>query len=89
MNQSSLKLHVERSSTNAISVVIQVDQNVDDDWMFEVHGHKGEVEYLRTEPQEMILYEGASVVHGRPQKLNGQFYSNLFLHFRPAKGWII
>lgn len=31
-----------------------------------------------------LLYEGASVIHGRPYPLNGQFYSNVFIHFEPV-----
>jgi Ankyrin repeats (3 copies) len=31
-----------------------------------------------------LLYEGASVIHGRPYPLNGQFYANVFVHFEPV-----
>ena len=29
---------------------------------------------LFTEPQEMIIYESASVIHGRPRRLNGLLF---------------
>lgn len=31
-----------------------------------------------------MLYEGASVIHGRPYPLQGQTYANLFVHFEPV-----
>ena len=31
-----------------------------------------------------MIYEGASVIHGRPYALNGQIYSELQLHFEPV-----
>ncbi len=39
------------------------------------------------EPGEMVLYESARVLHGRMEPLNGDFYDNLFVHFRPKKKW--
>ena len=37
-------------------------------------------------PGEMVMYEGAVVPHGRPYPLNGDFYENLFVHYRPENG---
>jgi hypothetical protein len=39
------------------------------------------------QPGEMLLYESARLMHGRPQPLNGSGYSNLFVHYRPVAGW--
>jgi len=35
--------------------------------------------------QDLILYESASVVHGRPTKIRGERYANLFIHFSPSE----
>ena len=32
----------------------------------------------------MILYESASVPHGRQFPLEGEFYDNVFIHFVPT-----
>jgi len=86
-NNSYLLNHVDRSATHAISVIIQVDQKVDEDWMLEVIGHDGKTEHLKLSPKQMILYESASVIHGRPEKFKGDYYANVFAHFRPKHGW--
>ena len=38
-------------------------------------------------PGEMLLYESAALVHGRPYPLDGEAYANAFVHFRPESGW--
>eukprot|EP00008_Paramoeba_atlantica_P010164 CAMPEP_0201488686 /NCGR_PEP_ID=MMETSP0151_2-20130828/19322_1 /ASSEMBLY_ACC=CAM_ASM_000257 /TAXON_ID=200890 /ORGANISM="Paramoeba atlantica, Strain 621/1 / CCAP 1560/9" /LENGTH=358 /DNA_ID=CAMNT_0047874037 /DNA_START=31 /DNA_END=1107 /DNA_ORIENTATION=+ len=86
-NNSYLLNHVDRSATHAVSAIIQVDQKVDEDWMLEVLGHDEKVNHLTLSPAEMILYESASVVHGRPEKFQGDFYANTFVHFRPKNNW--
>ena len=35
---------------------------------------------------QVILYESASLPHGRPYPLNGEKFVNAFVHYRP-KGW--
>jgi prolyl 4-hydroxylase len=32
----------------------------------------------------MLFYEGASLRHGRPYPLQGSYYANIYLHYRPA-----
>jgi len=70
-------------------VIIQVDQKVNEDWMLEVIGHDGKTAQLPLKPQQMILYESATVIHGRPQPFNGYYYANVFVHFRPQNGWSV
>ena len=67
-----------------ISAIINVAQDVDDEWPLEVIGHDGVAVNVTLEPGEMILYESSSVIHGRPYPLNGRFYANLFLHLEPV-----
>ena len=35
----------------------------------------------------MLLYESAKAPHGRQYPLNGDYFDNLFVHYRPAKKW--
>ncbi|KAL3810428.1 hypothetical protein ACHAXA_005636 [Cyclostephanos tholiformis] len=81
-NGSILAPHVDRMPL-VISAVINVAQDVDEPWPLEVHGHDGRVHNLTMEVGDMILYEGHSVVHGRPYPLKGRYYANLFVHFEP------
>jgi len=81
---SILAPHVDRLPL-VLSAVINVAQGgMQDDWPLEVIGHDGVAVNLTLQPGEMIVYEGHSVIHGRPFPLNGSYYANLFLHFEPV-----
>ena len=32
----------------------------------------------------MVWYESARLVHGRPVRFRGNYYDNVFVHFKPA-----
>ena len=81
---SILVPHVDRLPL-VLSAVINVAQGgMQEDWPLEVIGHDGVAVNLTLQPGEMILYEGHSVIHGRPFPLNGSYYANLFVHFEPV-----
>jgi prolyl 4-hydroxylase len=66
-----------------ISAIINVAQDVTEDWPLEVIGHDGIAVNVTMAPGDMVLYESHSVIHGRPYPLQGLYYANLFLHFEP------
>ena len=39
---------------------------------------------LNLAPGEMVWYESARLLHGRPEPLAGDYYDNLFIHFSPT-----
>ena len=47
------------------SAIINVAQDVDEDWPLEVIGHNGKAYNVTMEPGDMILYESHSLIHGR------------------------
>mmetsp|Transcript_28390 Transcript_28390/g.41961 ORF Transcript_28390/g.41961 Transcript_28390/m.41961 type:complete len:473 (+) Transcript_28390:16-1434(+) len=77
-----LSPHVDRLPL-VTSCVLQVAQDVDEDWPLEVIGHDGKAVNITAHPGDMILYEGHSIIHGRPFRLKGRYYANIFLHFEP------
>ena len=74
--------HVDRIPL-VISAIINVAQDVEEAWPLEVIGHDGKALNITMLPGEMILYESASVIHGRPFPLRGRYYANVFVHFEP------
>ncbi|CAM9198984.1 unnamed protein product [Discosporangium mesarthrocarpum] len=86
---SVLATHVDRVETHVISAIINVAQEVDRDWVLFVRGHDGLDNEIIMEPGDMVLYESASVIHGRPTALEGDMFANLFLHYAPSTGWDI
>lgn len=67
-----------------LSAIINVDQEVEEDWVLEVIGHDGIARNVTIQPGEMILYESHSLIHGRPYPLVGSMYANAFLHMEPV-----
>ena len=37
---------------------------------------------------EMVFYESARMIHGRPHPYTGDRYAQLYAHFRPVAGWV-
>jgi hypothetical protein len=35
----------------------------------------------------MLFYESSKCFHGRPRRLNGSWYSSIFVHYYPKHGW--
>ena len=78
-----LATHVDRLPL-VTSAIINVDQDVEEDWPIEVVGHDGVAYNVTLKPGDMALYESHTVLHGRPFPLKGNFYANLFVHFIPV-----
>ncbi|CAN0449296.1 unnamed protein product [Ectocarpus sp. 8 AP-2014] len=34
-------------------------------------------------PRDLVLYESATCVHGRPSTFHGNYYANAFVHYKP------
>lgn len=81
-NNSILAPHVDRNPL-ILSAIIQVDQNVIEDWPLEIIGRDGYAKNITMKRGEMLLYESHSIVHGRPFPFVGKYYANLFIHFEP------
>jgi len=80
---SILTPHVDRKSLVS-SVIINVDQDVDEPWPLEVYGRDGKAVNVTLEPGELILYESHTLIHGRPFAFNGNYFANIFVHFEPV-----
>ena len=86
-NGSWLTSHVDRFNTHVISAIINLGQSVSEDWPLYIKDNDGEDHGVVLAPGEMVWYESARAVHGRPQPFRGEYYDNLFIHFSPAGGW--
>jgi len=83
---SMLVNHVDRQDTHLAIAVLQVSQEVDEGggWPLEIiHPHFPGVKEVYMQPGEMVLYEGARIHHGRPMRLKGNEFGNVFSHFSP------
>jgi prolyl 4-hydroxylase len=78
-----LATHVDRLPLVS-SAIVNVAQDVDEEWPIEVIGHDGRAHNITMEPGDMVLYESHSVLHGRPFALKGRYFANVFIHFEPT-----
>ena len=82
MRGAILENHTDRPSTHHASSIIVVDKQVDQDWSLDFQDHDGEWHKIYAEPGDMILYESAICKHGRPDPFEGDFYRNMFVHYK-------
>jgi len=84
---SILRMHVDTANTHVISAIINVDQDVDEPWRLLILDHEENEHWITMEPGDMVLYESAKMLHGRPEPMKGERYENIFLHYMPTSGW--
>ena len=68
------------------SGVSQLDQQVEQDWPVVICDHEGQAHSVALKAGQALLYESARLLHSRPHPLQGDYYANFFIHFRP-KHW--
>lgn len=92
---ASLINHVDRLETHHVSSIIIVDKNLacgcgpgkePEDWPLHFQSHNGEWHKIYAEPGDIILYESATCMHGRPDPFKGTFYRNFYVHYK-LKDW--
>ena len=49
--------------------------------------HDGKLHAVNMKPGDLLLYESAKLLHGRPTPFDGDFYANIFVHYMPESGW--
>lgn len=79
-----LAMHTDRIETHIVSSVIQVAQDVDEPWPLQLD-LDGRIHEIVLNPGQMVHYEGASTMHGRPSPLVGRSFTNVFVHYRPVE----
>ena len=86
-NGSVLRMHVDTVNTHVVSAIINVDQKVDKDWPLIILDHDDIERTVIMQKGDMLLYESAKLLHGRPDTFVGEHYDNIFIHYKPASGW--
>ena len=86
-NMSTLASHVDKVSTHVISAIINVDQDVEEDWPLYIMDNAGQENVVLMEPGDMVWYESARLIHGRQKPLRGRHYDNIFIHYMPKGLW--
>jgi prolyl 4-hydroxylase len=76
-----LKEHRDRQATHHVSAIVQIDQQVDEDWPLYIENKEGQWDQVILKPGDYVLYESARMEHGRQVPLSGRSYTNCFVHY--------
>ena len=84
-----LLMHVDIPETHVISAILMIHQvtNASDPWYLQVIDFEGKRRNISMDDGDMLLYESATLVHGRPMPFSGKIFANCYIHFKPAEGW--
>jgi len=82
---SILHLHRDRYDTHIISCIIFVDDSANEKWPLDFFDHEFNHHKVSFDHQEMLMYESLCV-HGRITPFSGNYYRNMYFHWKP-KQW--
>lgn len=83
-DKAILESHRDRVDTHIISAIINVGQEVVEDWPLVLDDNYYRSHSVVMEPGDALFYEGARLTHGRPIAFNGKSFANIFCHFKPV-----
>lgn len=87
-NQSALWMHVDKVQTHILSFILHIDKSEDAvDWPIFIEDFNGNTHEVSLTSGDMVFYESSKCNHGRPRRLNGSWYSSIFVHYYPTHGW--
>eukprot|EP00928_Gymnodinium_smaydae_P078353 TRINITY_DN6222_c1_g2_i1.p1 TRINITY_DN6222_c1_g2~~TRINITY_DN6222_c1_g2_i1.p1 ORF type:complete len:744 (-),score=142.00 TRINITY_DN6222_c1_g2_i1:141-2372(-) len=84
---STCALHVDATETHVMSATYNIAQKgLKGAWPLAFVEPGGHVEQAVQQPGDVVFYEGASGMHGRPRPLDGEEFVSIYFHWRP-KDW--
>ncbi len=79
-----LEPHYDWSETHVISAILCVDMNEGQEWPLQIDDNFYRRHQVVMKPGQMLLYESARLLHGRPTPLDSGYHCNLYVHYRPV-----
>lgn len=84
-NGTKLDIHRDRPNTHIISCILNVYQDVEEDWPLQIEDHFYRKHEIIMEAGDLVFYEGSKLPHGREKPLKGRAFANIFCHFKPKE----
>jgi hypothetical protein len=81
LNNSTLPNHYDKPNTHVISAIIHIDS--DAPWDLYIEDHMFAPHRITMEYGDVLLYESATCLHGRPEPYEGTSYRNMYVHCMP------
>lgn len=79
---SMLQLHRDRCETHILSCIIFVDEDANKKWPLDFFDHDLNHNKVVFDSGEMLLYESLCA-HGRLTPFDGEYYRNMYFHWKP------
>lgn len=89
---ATLTAHRDKIETHHISSIIIVDKDlacgcnqtkgVENDWALDIQDHEGNWHKVYAEIGDIILYESATMEHGRKDPFKGNYFRNFYVHYK-------
>lgn len=83
VNNSFLDMHTDIPETHIISCIIHIDDKSNNPWPLYIRDNYYRDHKIYFNSDEMVLYESARCLHGRPELFDGDYYRNLYVHYKP------
>jgi prolyl 4-hydroxylase len=79
---STLDMHTDKFTTHHVGSIIVVDKDLDgqEDWPLHIVNNQGVEDKVYLNVGDIIFYESARLLHGRPNQLMGNYYSIIMTH---------
>jgi prolyl 4-hydroxylase len=82
---SNLAKNYDDKSKHVLSAMIHLDDVSDKPWNLCIEDHDFRQHNVTMEYGDILLYESATCLHGRPEPFEGESHCVLYIHFRPEK----
>lgn len=79
-----LEPHYDWAETHVISAILCIDMDEGQEWPLQIDDNFYRRHQVLMKPGDMLLYESARLLHGRPTPLEGEYHCNLYVHYRPV-----
>jgi hypothetical protein len=77
-------MHHDQPNTHVISAIYHIaSSDGSKPWPIVVEDYAGNTNSVTLKPGDLLLYESAKALHGRPTKFHGEWYTSVFLHYYP------
>jgi hypothetical protein len=87
-NQSYYTMTLDDVQTEVISIIFHVDSSYDaEPWPIYIEDFNGLTHEISLAPGDLLMYEGAKCLYGRPKKFSGSWHATIVAHYLPAGGW--
>lgn len=80
---SILQNHYDRIKSHVISAIIHLDDKSEKPWPLYIEDHHFRSHEIEMEYGDVVFYESTTCLHGRPTPFEGEYYRNMYIHFKP------